>query len=73
MLVCIIAAPRSRRAFVLAIAYDRLANAATGGDVDETISSRANRARAEGRRWGCVLCCLLNRVDPDHCARSAGR
>lgn len=62
----------SPRAWRLAIAYDQLANAATGGSEDETVSSRANRARGEGRRWGCVLCKLLDRLDKDHCTKSAG-
>ncbi len=70
MLYCIAANPP--RAWVLAIAHDQLANAAANGDPDETISSRANRARAELRRWGCVLCGLLDRIDPGHCAASAG-
>lgn len=60
----------STRAWVLAIAHDQLANAATGGSVDETISSRAHRARKVGRRWGCVLCKVLDALDPDHCANA---
>lgn len=40
-----------------------------GGDPDETISSVAAKARNAGRRWGCVLCKLLDRLDPDHCTR----
>lgn len=62
----------SPRAWRLAVAHDQLANAATGGSEDETISSRANRARGEGRRWGCILCKLLDRLDKDHCAKSSG-
>jgi DNA polymerase III delta prime subunit len=62
----------SDRAWRLAISYDQLANTATGGSEDETISSRANRARLEGRRWGCVLCKLLDKLDKDHCEKSAG-
>lgn len=57
----------SARAWTLAIAHDQLANAATGGSVDEMLSSRAHRARSDGRRWGCVLCRLLDALDPDHC------
>lgn len=72
MLVCIAWHPRSHRAWIIAGAYDQLANAVTGGDMDEKISSRANRARGEGRRWGCLLCRLLDALDPDHCRRSAG-
>jgi hypothetical protein len=56
----------------LAVSYDQLANAATNGDPDETISSRGNRARDEGRSWGCILCRLLDWIEQDHCQRSAG-
>ena len=61
-----------RKAWAMAVSHDQLANAATNGDMDETISSRANRARTKGRRWGCILCGLLDRIDKDHCTRSAG-
>ncbi len=40
----------SARAWRIIVAYDRVGNAATGGADTETISSRANRGRAEGRR-----------------------
>lgn len=60
------------RAWRQAISYDQLANAATGGSEDETISSRANRARLKGKRWGCRLCRLLDHIDKDHCRRAAG-
>lgn len=56
----------------LAIGFDQLFNAAANGNEDETVSSRAARARTEGRRWGCVLCRFLDQVDPGHCDRSAG-
>lgn len=68
MLAAILAG--SDRAWRLAIAFDQLANAATGGSEDETISSRAHRARSEGRRWGCVLCKLLDLIEKDHCGKS---
>ena len=60
----------SSRAWRLAVSYDQLANTAFGGDEDETISSRASKAAATGRRWGCVLCRLLDWLDPGHCARN---
>lgn len=60
------------RAVRIAIGYDQLVNVAANGDEDETISSRADRARENGRRWGCVLCRLLDRLDPDHCKKSRG-
>ncbi len=62
----------SPKARVIALAYDQLGNAATNGNEDETISSRANRARLEGRRWGCVLCRILDWFQKDHCSKSAG-
>lgn len=70
MLYCIVANPA--RAWVIAVAHDQLANAAANGDPDETISSRAHRARQNGRRWGCILCGLLDSIEPDHCRLSAG-
>lgn len=60
----------SDRAWKLAVAHDQLANTAFGGDEDETISSRAAKAALRGERWGCVLCKLLDRLDPGHCERN---
>jgi hypothetical protein len=60
------------RAWAISIAIDRAANAAANGDHTETISSRANRARGECRRWGCVLCRILDWLQPNHCRDSAG-
>ena len=62
----------SDRYWRIAKGYDRVGNAATGGLDTETVSSRANRARSEGRRWGCVLCRVLDWLDTDHCNKSAG-
>jgi len=61
--------PRARR---IALAYDRVGNAVTGGQDTETISSRANRGTNEGNRGWCLLCRLLDRLDPNHCSKSAG-
>ncbi|MGH6954422.1 MAG: hypothetical protein ACREGL_09585 [Alphaproteobacteria bacterium] len=52
------------------VAIDQLGNALVGGDPDETISSRAGKANASGRRWARALCWLLDRIDPGHCADS---
>lgn len=60
----------STRAWKLAVAHDQLANTAFGGDEDETISSRAAKAARGGERWGCVLCKLLDKLDPGHCQRN---
>lgn len=59
----------SPRAWKLALAHDQLGNAMTGGDEDETISSRAAKAQKK-RRWACVLCRLLDKFDKNHCAKS---
>lgn len=63
---------RSRRGRVLAVAFDQLVNAAIGGDPDETISSRAARGRDDGDKRWCLLCRVLDWIDPDHCNRSRG-
>jgi len=54
----------------LAVGLDQFANVLALGDPDETISSRAEKARRKGKRWGCVLCGLLDLIDRGHCARS---
>lgn len=38
MLVCIVWQPNSRRAWILAVAYDQLGNAVTGGNEDEMVT-----------------------------------
>lgn len=58
------------RAWRIAIGYDQLFNVAANGDEDETLSSRAGKAKRRGERWGCVLCRLLDKIDPGHCDRS---
>lgn len=62
-----------RRFWRVMLAHDQAANAAFGGSEDETISSRAGRAARRGDRWGCVLCKLLDRIDPGHCEKSIGQ
>lgn len=58
------------RAWNIAKAYDRLGDAVTNDDTVQTISSRAEKARRDGKRWGCWLCRLLDRLQPDHCKNS---
>ncbi|MCL2829979.1 MAG: hypothetical protein FWD77_04475 [Betaproteobacteria bacterium] len=58
------------RAWKLGVAYDRLANAAANDDEAQTVSSRAAKAQKDGKRWGCLLCKVLDWIDPDHCAKS---
>lgn len=64
---------RGARWWRVAKAKDQVFNAATGGSEDETLSSRAARARDRGERWGCVLCKLLDRIDPRHCDEARGQ
>lgn len=54
----------------IAVAIDQLVNSVMRGDPDETISSRAAKARALGKKWGCYLCRVLDWLDPDHCKNS---
>lgn len=49
------------------ILLDQAGNTLAGGSPNETISERAAKARNAGRRWGCVLCGLLDRVSAGHC------
>lgn len=58
------------KAWGIARAFDRVFNVAANGSERETLSSRAERARREGRAWGCWLCRVLDRLEPDHCERS---
>ena len=62
----IVRAPK--RAWLIAIGFDDLGNVAANGKLGQTISSRAAHARPA--RWGCLLCALLDRLDPGHCDRA---
>lgn len=59
------------KAWGIARAFDRVLNVAANGSEYETVSTRAERARRQGRRWGCVLCRWLDALDDGHCHRSA--
>lgn len=50
-----------------AIWIDEGVNTIFGGSPNETVSERAAKARNAGRKWGCVLCRVLNWVNPGHC------
>lgn len=66
----------SNRAWPVAVANDQALNAAlvgVTGSEDETVSSRAGKAASKGKRWGCILCRLLDKIDPGHCARNIER
>jgi hypothetical protein len=48
------------------VGLDQFMNVLTGGDPDETISSRAARAAERGKTWGIELSKFLNVFQPDH-------
>lgn len=56
--------------FNLFVSLSQFANTVLAGDPDETISSRAGKARREGRIWGCLLCRFLDLFDRKHCEKS---
>lgn len=62
--------PGGNRFWSLARGFDQTAGCTFGGNEDVTISTRAGHARERGERWGCILCKLLDRIDPGHCDRS---
>ena len=58
------------------IAVDQLANALLWGCEDETLSSRAWKARAKGKRWGRIAVPIIDAVfrlaeQDAHCELSA--
>lgn len=57
----------SPRYWTIAGGFDRTGNATFGGQDSEYLSARANAARLKGRRWGCLLCRLLDEAKPGHC------
>lgn len=48
------------------ISIDQLGNTITGGDPDETISSRSGKRQHEAW-WAKALCWFLHILDTDHC------
>lgn len=48
------------------VAFDQFWNTVFGGDPDETVSSRAGKARHRNR-VADTLCRILDRFDQDHC------
>lgn len=60
----------NRRAVRVFVGADQTLNAAIGGSEDETISSRAGKGAKRGIWRYCLLCRVLDQVDPGHCERS---
>lgn len=58
-----------KRFMRIAVGLDCAVSATFGGDGYTTISKRAALARQNGRKWGCVLCKWLDKVDKGHCDR----
>lgn len=58
------------KALRIAVMVDELSNVGLNGRRNETISARSAKARDAGRRWGCVLCRVLDFVQPGHCDRA---
>lgn len=52
------------------VSIDQLVNTIFGGFPDESISSRAAKAQLKGKKWGCVLCKILDKIDKDHCIKN---
>jgi hypothetical protein len=59
-----------RRLFV---SVDQLLNVVFGGHEDETISSRIAKDRRRGHKFACVLCRVLDWLDPHHCEKAIER
>lgn len=58
------------KALHIALMIDETTNVSANGRVDETISARAAKAQIAGRKWGCVLCKILDAIQKNHCANA---
>lgn len=58
------------RAFAIARTYDYLGNALANDMTFQPMSLRSAKAQRDGKRWGCWMCKMLDKVDPGHCAAS---
>jgi len=52
------------------VSFDQLGNALTGGDPDETLSSRIAKKSRAGSRPAYALCRMLHWFDKNHCVDS---
>lgn len=65
-------APRPKNyAYRVAIALNQTLNTLTGGQEDETLSSRWGRGRTKG--FSKFACAVLDKLQPCHCAESIER
>lgn len=61
------------RALKMAIGIDQAGNAGIGGSEDETISSRAGRAKRDGKRWGPAAVAFIDFFfGKGHCEANIG-
>lgn len=60
----------SPRYLRILVGLDCATSATFGGDGHTTISRRAYLAEKAGKRWGCVLCKILDRIQENHCENS---
>jgi hypothetical protein len=58
-----------RYSWNLLISLDQLGNSLLGGDPDETISSRAGKAKGHSK-IASALCWVLDKIDANHCEDS---
>jgi hypothetical protein len=58
-----------RLVWIVLLTLDISVNVAARGKV-ETISSRAGRARDNGKAWGAGLCSILDTIQPGHCTNA---
>ena len=54
----------------IALAVDRLLNAALLGNANETLSQRTARAELAGNKFAKLACRIIGLVDRNHCAWS---
>jgi hypothetical protein len=55
---------------LVALGFDFFWNVMTGGQLGVTISSRAEIARHNGKKWGRVLSSGLDQLKPNHCEKA---
>jgi hypothetical protein len=55
------------KSLAIALMMDQAGNVAINGRVDQSLSQRADIAWKAGKRWGCILCKLLDWVQKNHC------
>jgi hypothetical protein len=58
------------RAWLIARGYDLLGDVVFNDNQVQYISQRAQKAKVDGKRWGCWLCALLDKVQANHCENS---